>query len=85
MALPDFLSHAADALQTVEEDNVCMELMRDGKIVAYLTPASQEKKKAGTLADWMGTGAGYMLAPGSSLDEPTFSPEEWEDFPASDD
>lgn len=85
MALPDFLSHAADALQTVEEDHVCMELMRDGKIVAYVSPAPQEKKKMGSFGDSMGTGAGYVLAPGASLDEPTFSPDEWEDFPGSDD
>jgi hypothetical protein len=36
------------------------------------------------LSDWMGTGAGFTLAPGASLDDPTFAPEEWEDVPADD-
>lgn len=82
MALPDFLSHAADALQTVEEDHVCMELMRDGKIVAYVSPAPQQEKKTGTLGDWMGSGIGSVsFAPGVDPDEPAFAPEEWEEFP----
>jgi len=82
MALPDFLSHAADALQTVEEDNVCMELMRDGKIVAYVSPAPQKTKKAGALGGWIGAGLGSVsFAPGVDPDEPAFSHEEWEGFP----
>ena len=39
----------------------------------------------GTLADWVGSGAGTVtFAPGYDPDEPAFAPEEWEEFPHSD-
>jgi hypothetical protein len=79
----DFCEHAADALQAVENNHLFVELMRDGQIVAYLSPAPKPKGDTGTMADWIGTGAGYTLAPGCSLDDPTFTPEEWEEFPDS--
>lgn len=79
----DFCEHAADALQAVENSHLFVELMRDGQIVAYLSPAPKPNGNTGTLGDWIGTGAGYMLAPGSSLDDPAFTPEEWEEFPDS--
>ncbi len=83
ISLPDFLSHAAEELQAVEKGGLCVELVRDGQIVAYLSSAPKPNGSTGTLADWMGTGAGYRLAPDASLDEPTFSPDEWEEFPDS--
>ncbi|WP_395746620.1 hypothetical protein [Prosthecobacter sp.] len=81
ITLPDFLSHAAEELQAVEQNHTLIELMRDGRIVAYLSPASRPTGNTGTLADWAGTGAGYTLAEGCSLEDPAFSPEEWEEFP----
>ncbi|HCN75820.1 MAG TPA: hypothetical protein DIT13_01335 [Verrucomicrobiales bacterium] len=79
----EFCEHAMDALQSVEKNHVLVELVRDGQIIAYLSPAPQPSGNTGTLADWMGTGAGYTLAAGESLDDPTFAAEEWEDFPES--
>ncbi len=79
ISLPDFLSHAADELKAVEQDHTMIELTRDGEIVAYLSPAPKPKGHTGTLGDWIGTGAGFTLAPGCSLDDPTFAPEEWEE------
>lgn len=72
ITLPDFLSHAADELKAVEQNHTMIELMRDGQIVAYLSPAARPTGSSGTLADWSGTGAGYTLAPGCSLDDPAF-------------
>lgn len=83
IALPDFLSHAAEEIKAVEQNQTLIELMRDGQIVAYLSPAAKPNGSTGTLADWMGTGAGYTLAEGCSLEDPAFSPEEWEEFPES--
>lgn len=83
ITIPDFCAHVADALKTVELNQTLVELMRDGEIVAYLSPAAKPRGNTGTLADWAGTGAGYTLAPGCSLDDPAFSPEEWENFPES--
>lgn len=83
ITLPDFLSHAADELKAVEQNHTLIELMRDGQIVAYLSPAAKSKGNTGTLSDWMGTGSGFSLAPGCTLEDPAFAPEEWED--ASDD
>lgn len=77
--LPDFLSHAADELKAVEQNHTMIELMRDGQIVAYLSPAAKPTGSSGTLADWSGTGAGFSLAPGCTLEDPAFAPEEWED------
>jgi hypothetical protein len=59
-------------------------LTRNGRTVAYLSPAPQPKGSTGTLADWEGTGSGFDLAPGCSLDDPAWSPEEWEDGQDSD-
>ena len=83
MPVAEFCEHTMDALQAVEKHRVHVELVRDGQVIAYLSPAVQPLGTTGTLADWMGTGAGYTLAAGESLDDPTFSPEEWEDFPES--
>lgn len=79
----EFCEHAVDALQAVEKNHVFVELVRDGHVIAYLSPAPQPGGTTGTLADWMGCGVGYTLAPGESLDDPTFTAEEWEDFPES--
>ncbi|MCX6849015.1 MAG: hypothetical protein NTY98_08845 [Verrucomicrobia bacterium] len=79
ITLPDFLSHAADELKAVEQNHTLLQLMRDGQIVAYLSPAAKPNGNTDTLSDWMGTGSGFALAPGCTLEDPAFAPEEWED------
>jgi antitoxin (DNA-binding transcriptional repressor) of toxin-antitoxin stability system len=83
ISISEFCAHTAEALQAIEEHPALVELVRDGKIVAYLSPAPQPKGSAGTLGDWEGTGAGFTLAPGCTLEDPAFSPGEWEELPDS--
>ena len=83
ITIPDFCAHAADELLAVEHNHTFVELVRDGQIIAYLSPAPKPNGNTGTMADWIGTGAGYALAPGCSLDDPAFTPEEWEEFPGA--
>ncbi len=79
LSISDFAAHCSDELSSIEKSATVVELVRDGKIVAFLCPAAQPKGSTGTLSDWMGTGAGFNLAPGCSLEDPAFAPEEWED------
>jgi hypothetical protein len=81
--IADFTAHCADELSFIEKGATVVELMRDGKVIAFVCPAAQPKGDTGTLSDSMGTGAGFSLAPGCTLEDTAFAPEEWED--ASDD
>jgi|GEM_PF-850054 len=81
--IPDFCAHVAEEVLAVEQGNTVVALTRDGQIIAYLSPAPKPNGSTGTLADWMGTGSGFTLAPGCSLDDPAWTLEEWEDFPDS--
>jgi hypothetical protein len=80
LSISDFAAHCFDELSSIEKSSTVVELVRDGKIVAFVCPAAQPNGSTGTLADWMGTGSGFTLAPGTSLDDPAFEPEEWEDL-----
>jgi hypothetical protein len=82
ISITEFSAYAEEELKAVEHGNTLVELIRDGEIVAYLSPAPKPRGHSGTLADWIGTGAGITLAPGCSLDDPAFEPEE---FPGSED
>lgn len=82
--IPDFCAHVADELKEVEQGKTVVALTRDGQIIAYLSPAPKPNGASGTLADWTGTGSGFTLAPGTSLDDPAWDSEEWEEFPGSD-
>jgi antitoxin (DNA-binding transcriptional repressor) of toxin-antitoxin stability system len=81
ISITEFSAHAEEELQAVEHGNTMVKIMRDGHVVAYLSPAAKPLGDSGTLADWIGTGPGFTLAPGCSLDDPAFEPEEWEEFP----
>lgn len=82
ITISEFCAHTAEALQAIEKDRTMVALVRDGTIVAYVSPAPQPKGNTGTLADWIGTGIGTVsFAPGVDPDEPAFTPEEWEEFP----
>jgi hypothetical protein len=80
----EFTAHPDADLSLVEHGDLTIELTRDGKVIAIITPAAPEP--TGTIADWIGSGAGTMtLAPGCTLEDPAFEPEDWEEFPGSDD
>lgn len=82
--ISEFTAHPGAELSAVEKGDLTIELTRDGKIIAIISPA--EPEPTGTVGDWMGSGAGTMtLAPGCTLEDPAFEPEDWEEFPGSDD
>ncbi len=83
LSVSEFAAHYDAELASVERNATVVELVRDGKTVAFLYPAAQPRGQTGTLSDWMGTGPGYTLAPGCSLEDPAFAPEDWEEAPAS--
>ncbi|RYD28902.1 MAG: hypothetical protein EOP86_22425 [Verrucomicrobiaceae bacterium] len=85
MNLREFCEHAQDTLQEMEKNQVLLELVRDGQVIAYVSPAAKPKGNTGTMADWLGAGAGFQLAPGCRLEDPAFEPGDWEDFPNADD
>lgn len=78
----DFCAHAAEEVASVEAAGTVLELTREGRIVAFLTPAPQPlAPEARSRADWIGSGLGTVaFAPGFDPDEPAFAPEEWEEF-----
>ena len=85
ISVRDFAAHCDEELTSVEKGSTVVELVRDGKVIAFLYPAIQPKKNTGTLSDWMGVGAGYSLAPGCSLEDPAFVPDEWEEASGQED
>ena len=79
----EFTAHPDADLARVESGDLTIELTRDGKVIAIITPP--EPEPSGTIADWIGSGVGFTLAPGCTLEDPAFEPEDWEEFPGSDD
>ena len=78
--LSDFAAHCLEEIQTVQDGDTVIELLSSGKVVAVLSPPPQEEQ-AGTLADWMGRGAGLMrYGPNYDPAAPAFDPEDWEAF-----
>jgi len=63
LSIGDFAAHCLEEIQAVQSGDTVLEILSSGgKVIAVLNPAPQEKNE-GTLADWMGSGAG--------LDDPT--------------
>ena len=61
-----------------------IEILCSGKVVAVLSPPASAEP-AGTLGDWIGSGVGTVTyASDYDPDEPTFTPEEWEEFSHAD-
>ena len=80
LTLGNFAAHCLDEIKSVQDGDTVIEILSSGKVVAVLSPPPPEEP-AGTLADWMGSGAGTVtFAPGYDPDEPAFAPEEWEEF-----
>ena len=81
LTLGNFAAHCLDEIKAVQNGDTVIEILSSsGKVVAVLSPPEIEEP-AGTLADWMGSGAGPVtFAPGDDPDEPAFAPEEWEEF-----
>jgi len=83
LTLGNFAAHCLDEIKAVQDGDTVIEILSSGKVIAVLSPPPPAKEEAleGTLADWVGSGAGTVtFAPGYDPDEPAFSPEEWEEF-----
>jgi hypothetical protein len=78
--LNDFAAHCLDEMKTVQEGDTVIEILSNGgKVIAVINPPPAQPE--GTLADWMGSGAGLMsYGPGYDPDAPAFAPEDWEAF-----
>lgn len=80
LSLGSFAAHCIDEIKAVEHGDTIIEILSSGKVVAVLSPPPPEEP-AGTLADWMGSGAGYMTyGPDYDPAEPAFAPDDWEAF-----
>jgi len=80
LTLGNFAAHCLDEIKSIQDGDTVIEILSSGKVVAVLSPPPPEEP-AGTLGDWIGSGAGYMTyGPGYDPDEPAFAPEDWEAF-----
>ena len=81
LTISDFAAHCVDEIRAVENGDTVVELIRDGKIIAIINPVAPGPT-TGTFGDCIGSGIGTVrFAPGVDPDEPTWTPEEWEEFP----
>jgi hypothetical protein len=73
LTLGNFAAHCLDEIKAVQNGDTVIEILSSsGKVVAVLSPPELEEP-AGTLADWMGSGAGTMsYGPGYDPEAPTF-------------
>ena len=73
LSIGDFAAHCLEEIQAVQSGDTVLEILSSGgKVIAVLNPAPQAPD-GGTLADWMGAGAGLQSADLSSTDAPTFA------------
>jgi len=83
ISVTEFKAHCTEELRSVEEDGVTLAVTRHGKVIAVV---QKPAPPAPSLQEWIGSGNGLMSKEAvSSFDEPTWTPEEWEEFPAGSD
>jgi antitoxin (DNA-binding transcriptional repressor) of toxin-antitoxin stability system len=86
ISISEFKAHCAEEIRAVETADVTLELTRHGKVIAkVIQPHSPTTTTAGkTVADLMGSLRHFPIGlTGADFDEPTFSPEDWEEHPAN--
>ncbi len=79
VALSHFASHCVEEIAAAQRDHSVLEIVGSDGPVALVNPLPSQV--SGTVADWIGSGAGYKLAAGAALEDPAFEPEEWDEFP----
>jgi hypothetical protein len=84
LAISEFADNCVAEIDALKGTKAILELVRDGQVIGFLCPPPSLNGQTDTLADWMGTGAGFAMAEGTTLDKPTFSTEEWETAPGDD-
>jgi len=83
ISVSDFKARCTEELRSVEEDGITLAVTRHGKVIALVR---QPAPPAPSLREWIGSGEGLMSREAvSSFDEPTWTTEEWEEFPADSD
>lgn len=87
LSVSEFKSHCTDALRSVEQTGIPVQITRHGRPVAVVCKPGDvfaAPPKAKTLRDWMGSLAGSVqFAKDFDPAEPAFAPEDWEDHPAN--
>ena len=80
LTISDFAAHCVDELSAVEKGETVVELIRDGKVIATISPVAT-KPNTETLADWVGSGACTVsFSPSYDPHAPAFDPEDWSEF-----
>ncbi len=70
----EFAAHWLEQVAAFKKDDTVVELTHGGKIIATIVPA-HDAEDSGTLADWMGSGAGTVsFAPSYDPHAPSFEP-----------
>ncbi len=82
ISLSQFAGHCVEELATAQRQHTILEIMGAEGPLALVSPLPAQT--TGTIADWIGTGAGFTLAPGCTLEDPAFEPNEWEDATTDD-
>jgi len=83
ISVSDFKARCTEALRSVEENGTTLAVTRHGKVIALV---QKPAPPAPSLQEWIGSGAGLMSKEAvSSFDEPTWTPEEWDEFPTDSD
>jgi hypothetical protein len=81
LTLSDFAAHCVEEIRSLQEENTVIEILSSGKVVALLSPPPAPAME-GTLADWMGGGAGLMsFGPNYDPEAPAFADDDWESMP----
>ena len=77
LSIGDFAAHCLEEIQAIQSGDPVLEILSSGgKVIAVLNPAPQEQN-GGTLADWMGMGAG-LVSSGLNLADATTDQAFWQ-------
>ena len=78
LSIRDFVTQGSDELYSIGNTTEVRPVL-DAKVAESVYPEAPPTCSSATLSDWMGTGAGFTLAAGASLEDPAFTSEYWED------
>jgi prevent-host-death family protein len=80
ISVSDFKARCTEVLRSVEKEGITLAVTRHGKVIAIIR---KPEASSPSLQEWIGSGAGLMSPEAvASFDEPTWTPEEWEEFPS---
>ncbi len=85
ITISEFKTHCTEYIRALENSDEIIEITRHGKVVAIAKkPDAPESSEPQTIGGSMGLLRGSVIfAEDYDPDEPTFSPEDWEDHPSN--